>query len=1033
MIGDTVGPYRILEPLGQGGMGIVYKAHDERLDRTVALKFLPPQLTGDDRARQRFAQEARAASALDHANICTVHDFGQTDDGRAYIVMAFYDGQTLKYRLEDGPLATDEALRIALQVARGLARAHEAGIVHRDLKPANIMVTDRGEVKILDFGVAKLASSLDLTSEGATIGTAAYMSPEQSRGETVDPRSDQWSVGVLLYEMLTGRRPFGGGYDAAMLYAILNEEPADVASLVAGIDPDVAGIVRRLLSKKPGDRFAKTEDLVSALEHTLGASGTLAAQPGPAPARPVSASTGRIVWVFGMAAAVALVVVYAAMHYFGLPDWVFTVGVLLMAIGLPVLILAGAMERRRASMDSGERNALSGVPAWLSVRKAAMGGVAAMVLLAVLSGGYMVMRAAGIGPAGTLVAKGALAERDFVVMADFENRTSDPNLGLSIAEAFRIDLSQSSIVNLVDAGTVRDALVRMQRDPDSRLDASTAREVAERVGAKAVLLGDISSIGRSFQLVGRLVNASDGTELVAIRENAADDGELLVAIDRLSGHLRERIGESLVSIRGGEPLEDVSTASLVALRLYSESERLANVGDNLASEQLLERALQEDSTFAMAWRKLSVVRSNAAQPLESQLQAARRAFDLRDRLPERERLLAEARYYNTVVPDEDREIAVYEAVLQKWPDDLTALNNLAIPYRNNNRLAEAEKLSRRAIEIGESLVFRQGLINTLSLQEKWQETESEILDYIAHYPEDSTPWIWLARLSAKQAEFDRAFALLDSAEARVRDTADRNFLENTRAIVAQTLGRYAQADALIEGQIAVAVAAGFDAAQIGGRLGRPMMTSSLDDDMPALRRALDDLTRRYPLEDMNVRSRPDPFVAALYAWTGDPDRADTILEAWREAVPEELRPDEPRFSLAVIAFSRGNTEAAFRMLDEDRKDRNCPECNWGIQARMYERLDSLAAAAEAFERNLSDDRGFNVNEEEAPVRMRLGALYQDLGEYDRAIENYSRAIDLWAGADPDLQVYVRRAQSELDRLLDMQAREPSSVPAASGS
>lgn len=1032
MIGNTVGPYRILEQLGQGGMGIVYKAHDERLGRTVALKFLPPQLSSDDRARKRFIQEARAASALDHANLCTIHDVGQTDDGRVYIVMAYYDGQTLKHRMEDGALPEDEAIQIALQAARGLARAHDAGIVHRDLKPANVMVTDRGEVKILDFGVAKLASSMDLTSEGTTIGTAAYMSPEQSRGENVDYRSDQWSLGVLLYEMLTGKRPFGGGYDAAMVYAILNEAPADIVALLPGLDTEVAGIVRRLLAKQPDDRYASTDSLVSALEQATGASGVLVAQTDVAPRRPVAASTGRIVWVFGVAAAVSLVVVYSAMYFFGLPDWVFTFGVLLMAIGLPILILAGAMERRRASMDSGERSTLSGMPAWLSVRKAAIGGVSAMVLLSVLSGGYMVMRAAGIGPAGTLVSKGALAERDFVVMADFENRTEDPNLGVSIAEAFRIDLSQSAIVNLVDAGTVRDALVRMQRDPDSHLDATTAREVAERVGAKAVLLGDISSIGRSFQLVGRLVDVTDGTELVAIRENAADDGALLVAIDRLSGRLRERIGESLVTIRGGEPLEDVSTASLAALRLYSESERLANTGDYLGSEQLLERALREDSTFAMAWRKLSVVRGNALQPLESQLEAARRAFDLRDRLPERERLLAEARYFSTVVPDEEREIAAYEAVLQKWPDDLTALNNLAISYRGKNRLAEAEGLSRRAIEIGESVVFRQGLINALGLLKKWQEAESEIDDYIAHYPEDGTPWIWLARIAAKQGEFDRAFALLDSAETRVRDTADRNYLANTRATVAQKIGRYAQADALIEGQISVAVAAGFDGAQIGGRLGRPMMISVLDDDVAALRSTLDDLTRRYPLEDMSIRSRPDPFVAGLYAWTGDPDRAAAILDHWRAAVPEELRPDEPTFALALIAFSGGNPEEAFRLLEQDRDDQNCPDCNWELQAMMYERMDSLAAAAAAFERSLSFDRGFDIIEQEAPVRLHLAALYQDLGEPDRAIENYSRAIDLWTNADPDLQVYVRRAQSEFDRLLDMQAREPSTVPSAPG-
>jgi tetratricopeptide (TPR) repeat protein len=1033
MIGDTVGPYRILEQLGQGGMGIVYKALDERLDRTVALKFLPPQLSSDERARQRFIQEAKAASALDHANICTIHDYGQTDDGRVYIVMAFYDGQTLKYRLEDGLLAEDEAVHIALQTARGLARAHEAGIVHRDVKPANIMVTDRGEVKILDFGVAKLASSMDLTSEGSTIGTAAYMSPEQSRGETVDQRSDQWSLGVLFFEMLTGKRPFGGGYDAAMLYAILNEEPADVAALRPGVDPQVAGVVRRLLSKRPADRYPSTGDVVGALERAIGASGTLAAQPVPAPAPRTaeSASTGRIIGVFGVMATLAIAVVYTAMHYFGLPDWVLAVGVLLMAIGLPILILAGAMERRRATLDSGERSALSGVPGWLSVRKAAMGGVGAMALLAVASGGWMGMRAMGIGPAGTLVSKGALDARDFVVLADFENRTSDPNLAVSIKEAFRIDLSQSSIVNLVDAATLRSALERMQRDPDSPLGATVAREVAERTGAKAVILGDISSVGRSFVVVARLVSASDGSELVALRENAADDGALLPAIDRLSGRLRERIGESLVTIRGGEPLEEVSTASLSALRAYSEAEAAASGGDYERAGELLLEALELDSTFAMAWRKLAVVRANAGASLADRTAAAEKAYALRDRLPERERLLAEAAYFKYVVPDDDRVAAAYEAVLEKWPDDLMALNNLSIEHSDRNRFEDAEKLLRRAVEVGEGITFHQNLISALANQRKWEEVEERITEFAGLYPKDALPWIWQARLAARRSEFERAAALLDSASTRVRDPADGDFVRRTRGTVAQLVGRYQEAQRLFDELSADLAERGFDGAQIGNRLWPAVLRAQVSGDMQSLRRNTDALLEKYPLSTLNVRTRPDPFVASTYAWAGDPDKAESILEQWRTDVPPELRPVEPYWALAFIAMAKGDHAMAFELLEADREENDCPECQWDAQAMMYERMDSTEAAVRAYERFLASDRGFNLLEEEVPIRLRLAELYQDLGNLDRAIENLGRVVTLWAGADPDLQPYVRQAQADLDRLLDLKAREPATVPTTS--
>jgi len=211
MIGQTISDFEILEKLGGGGMGVVYKAHDAHLKRDVALKFLPPELSRDPKANARFMQEAQAASALEHPNVCSVHDIRETDDGRFYIVMPLYQGQTLKYRLKDGPLDPDLATDIARQVGQGLEAAHKSGIIHRDIKPANIMVLDDGRVVIVDFGLAKLTGGLELTKTGTTVGTAFYMSPEQVRGEAVDHRTDIWSLGVVLFQMLTGSRPFEGG------------------------------------------------------------------------------------------------------------------------------------------------------------------------------------------------------------------------------------------------------------------------------------------------------------------------------------------------------------------------------------------------------------------------------------------------------------------------------------------------------------------------------------------------------------------------------------------------------------------------------------------------------------------------------------------------------------------------------------------------------------------------------------------------------------------------------------------------------
>lgn len=305
VVGSTVSHYEILEKLGQGGMGVVYRARDTRLERDVALKFLPPAMAADEDAKARFMQEAKAASALDHPNICTIYDIGESDDGRLFIAMSFYEGETLKYRLMDGALPSKDAASIAFQIALGLREAHRAGIIHRDVKPANIMVTRDDRVKILDFGVAKLGSGADLTTAGTTVGTTAYMSPEQARGEEVDHRTDLWSLGTLLYEMLSGERTFGAGYDHAVLYSILNVDPEPLTD----IPEDLADLVVRLMKKDPADRPSDADDVLDALEPhasgvtSLGGSGTTGF---------ASAAAGRPILKWGIpATAILLIIAWA--------------------------------------------------------------------------------------------------------------------------------------------------------------------------------------------------------------------------------------------------------------------------------------------------------------------------------------------------------------------------------------------------------------------------------------------------------------------------------------------------------------------------------------------------------------------------------------------------------------------------------------------------------------------------------------------------------------------------------------------------
>jgi serine/threonine protein kinase/tetratricopeptide (TPR) repeat protein len=299
--GTVIDHYEILSRLGEGGMGVVYRARDRKLDREVALKFLPSHLSGDPDSNDRFMQEARAASALNHPNVCSIYDIKETDDGRLYIVMPLYAGKTLKYRLQDGPVRRDMAVNVARQIAEGLSAAHQKGIVHRDIKPANIMVTDDGHVVILDFGLAKLTGGLDLTRSGSTLGTAYYMSPEQIRGEPVDHRTDIWAVGVLMYEMLAGRRPFEGDYEQAVSYAILNHEPS------LELEPDVNAVLSKCLSKDAADRFESTEDLVSSLRRLSSPSGEI---PQNAIPRRRPTRLKRIGWIATAVVAVLLAILF---------------------------------------------------------------------------------------------------------------------------------------------------------------------------------------------------------------------------------------------------------------------------------------------------------------------------------------------------------------------------------------------------------------------------------------------------------------------------------------------------------------------------------------------------------------------------------------------------------------------------------------------------------------------------------------------------------------------------------------------------
>src|SRR5213078_1897659 len=498
---------------------------------------------------------------------------------------------------------------------------------------------------------------------------------------------------------------FSGMSPQGLLAAQVTTTPDPVTLHRDSVPPALAALIMRCLAKHPADRPQSAEELLSQLEVMATPTGGIT----PQMLGQVSSGTAaairrghpaRVATLYALAAIGALTIDYLLVHFIGLPDW-FLFGVIaLVAAGLPVMLWTGVMERRRALAGTTGQAALpAGLHRWFTWRRALWAGAAGFAMLTLITAVYMALRALGIGPVGTLVASGVLAQRDRLVLADFENRTADSTLGPSLTEALRVDLAQSGVIRLLDVATVGQALGRMGRPPSTPLDLAVARELAQREGAKGVVRGQIDPLGRGYVVSAELVSAADGAALVSLRETAQDDGAIIAAVDRLSGKLRERIGESLKTIRASDPLEQVTTRSLEALRKYSQGVRASDAADMERAATLLEEAIALDTTFAMAYRKLAVVLSNSGGAQSRIAAAATHAFRHRDRLTPFERDLAEAYYYTRVEYDPAKTEAAYRAALEQQPENSVALNNLSLLFNGLRRFAEAESLTARGLAV----------------------------------------------------------------------------------------------------------------------------------------------------------------------------------------------------------------------------------------------------------------------------------------------------------------------------------------------
>src|SRR5258708_946091 len=900
---------------------------------------------------------------------------------------------------------------------------------------------------VADFGIAKAISASrtavpggTLTSAGTSIGTPAYIAPEQASGDlNTDYGADSYEFGCMAYELLTGRTPFGDRPPAKLFVAHLSEKPENVAELRPDTPPGLAALVMQCLEKDPDRRPQSAAEILRSLDAVTSSSTNDVA---PVIALATRRNLGRALAIYAVSFIAVAILSRAAIIVIGLPDWVFPGSLIVMALGLPVILFTGLVHhqaklaRTQATFTPGGNPTVHGTMTqialkaspWMTWRRTAMGGVYSVGVFVAIVGVWMLLRALGIGPAGSLLAAGTLKQSDPILVSDFKSPASDTSLGSVITEALRGELAQSKSLTVVPTRKVREMLSRMKVDANTRLDFTRAREMATREGIKAIVDGEVLALGGSRVLQANLIATQTGEILASFKETAKTENDVVGAIDQLARDLRERVGESLRNIHATPPYERVTTGSLEALRKFVDGQHAYDAGDTQRGRQLLEEAVALDTGFAMAYRKLAVSYLNANGQAEKGYSLLQKAYDHRARLSDEERLSLEGYYFTRGLRrDANKGIAAYEALLEMAPENQTALINLGVQLEGRGEYAKAEALFRRSLAI-DPLTYQSqgGLIRVLTNEGKLDEVSRVVAAGGRRIPRSK----WYFDMGAtfmlwSNGRLDSAAKVGAGLLGEAGDPVARSIVVGVQADIASARGRLAEADRLATALGAMSRDAGTPAIALTAALSSVMRTAWYRGNRAAAFRQLDEVLKANPVAAISPIDRPFKELVDAQVIVGRIDAAKATLSDFVRAYTAlGIEPDTNTRSHieGVIALGEKKYDLAATKFRERSIDRELfcgATCELPHLAQAYDlggKPDSAIAVNERYLENRELSRLATDGMFLRPTLKRLGELYEARSDRDNASKYYAQFVELWKTADLELQPSVKDVQSRLARL-----------------